>query len=320
MGGLLRLCQMAVLGALVACGEPAEEPAAAEPGRLTVEQLQPQAEAGVASAQYALARFYADSDPQTARIWLRRAAEQGYGPAQHELGEAELAAHNDAEALRWLRAAAEQGYGPAQVTLGLLYASGRAVAQDFAEAFAWLSLAATPAAATYRAQLAAVLSEAERARALELVERYRQAPAGTAPDLHRLWEDRCADCHGHAGDFARAHLQVVAGRLQGRHPERDLRVFLHNHYPPDGDIDALYAMLLAQTGNAARFKTQCSGCHGSAAEFVRTALERRDGVLFGRGSGQPLAEFLKGHRRLSAEEAAFFSELLERVAREVERL
>jgi hypothetical protein len=25
-------------------------------------------------------------------------------------------------------------------------------------------------------------------------------------DLHWLWDDRCATCHGHAGDFARKFL------------------------------------------------------------------------------------------------------------------
>lgn len=137
-------------------------------------------------------------------------------------------------------------------------------------------------------------------------------------DLHRMWDDRCAGCHGHAGAFARK-LTVSGGELQGRHHVHDLRLFLRNHYPADSEVDAVYDMLLAQASNEARFSKECSDCHGTAAEFVRTALALRDGELHGRESGRAVRQFLEEHRQLGADDVAFFAQLLERIAGEIFR-
>ncbi len=146
------------------------------------------------------------------------------------------------------------------------------------------------------------------------------APAAGAAgiDLHRMWDDRCAGCHGHAGDFARK-LTVSDGELQGRHHVHDLRLFLRNHYPADSEVDAVYNMLLAQASNEAKFRSECSACHGTAAEFVRSALELRDGVLHARASGRPVLQFLSEHRQLGAADVQAFAQLLTRVAGEVYR-
>ena len=45
--------------------------------------------------------------------------------------------------LNWLRNAAEQGYAPAQFDLGVAYASGRGVPQDYVEAHKWTNLSAS---------------------------------------------------------------------------------------------------------------------------------------------------------------------------------
>ena len=47
-----------------------------------------------------------------------------------------------AEAAKWTRKAAEQGYTPAQADLGVLYWNGQGVQQDVVLAYMWLSLAA----------------------------------------------------------------------------------------------------------------------------------------------------------------------------------
>lgn len=141
------------------------------------------------------------------------------------------------------------------------------------------------------------------------------AEPAPAVDLHDLWDQSCADCHGHAGDFARRHLRIEDGVLRGRHWQ-DLKAFLRNHYPPEGAVDDLYAMLLAQAGTEGRFKERCAGCHGSAAALARKGLEFRGDVLYGTGTGRPVAEFLPGHTGLSREDARFFAALLERVERE----
>ena len=42
----------------------------------------------------------------------------------------------------WYRKAAEQGYGLAQINLGVMYATGNGVAQDLEQAYVWFHLAA----------------------------------------------------------------------------------------------------------------------------------------------------------------------------------
>ena len=135
----------------------------------------------------------------------------------------------------------------------------------------------------------------------------------TAADLHRVWEDRCTQCHDEAGDFARQFLVESEGRLYGSQPNRDVREFLHNHYLVDEEVDRVYAMLLAQVTSGMRFKNQCGGCHAKAAELVR---ENSDLLLA--KSRQPVREFLRGHGGIkNDEEFTFFLDLLNRLDQEI---
>ncbi|HYH20387.1 MAG TPA: hypothetical protein VD995_17415 [Azospirillum sp.] len=149
-------------------------------------------------------------------------------------------------------------------------------------------------------------------------------PAGAA-DLHRLWEERCARCHGDAGGFARDALSAaderLQGRLQGRLPERDLHAFLLRHQGglPEAEAQGVYAMLLAQAQTPPLFQERCGLCHPKAADLVRDQLVLRDGVLVGRYTGRPVAAFLETHGRIAADERPFFMDLLTRLAREVDR-
>lgn len=145
------------------------------------------------------------------------------------------------------------------------------------------------------------------------------ATGGSAVDLHWLWDDRCAMCHGHSGEFARKFLTVSGGQLQGRHHTDDLRQFMHNHYLAGNEVDAVYNMLLAQTSIPPRFRDECSACHGTAAIFVRNTLVLRDGILYGRDSAQAANDFLEHHRNLEPEDVNFFVQLLTRLAREIYR-
>jgi len=138
-------------------------------------------------------------------------------------------------------------------------------------------------------------------------------------DLHWLWHDRCAACHGHSADFARKFLRVSSGELQGWHHVLDLRRFLHTHYLAGHEVDAVYTMLLAQTSTPPRFKDECSDCHDTAAELVRDSLELRDGVLYSRNTGDPVRLFLDHHRELSPDDVEFFITALTRVAQEIYR-
>lgn len=55
--------------------------------------------------------------------------------------------------------------------------------------------------------------------------------AASAIDLHAYWENHCAECHGHAGAFARERLQVHEGRLVSNHRGGALERFLSSHHP-----------------------------------------------------------------------------------------
>jgi len=136
-------------------------------------------------------------------------------------------------------------------------------------------------------------------------------------DLHWLWDNRCAECHGHSADFSHKFLRVSNGQLQGPHHTRNLKLFLRNHYAPAGEVDAIYAMLLAQATTAPRFKTECSNCHGSAANFIRDSIVLQDGELKSRESGVSVHQFMQTHRRLSQDDIEFFMNLLTRVAGEI---
>lgn len=138
-------------------------------------------------------------------------------------------------------------------------------------------------------------------------------------DLHWLWHDRCAACHGHSGDFARRVLNITGGELQGRHHLYDLRKFLHNHYLSGQEVDAIYNMLLSQVKTQARFQNECSSCHGSAATFVRKSLILRNGVLYCRKRDVPVHDFLDDHRDLNPGDIEFYTDVLTRIAHEVYR-
>ncbi|MCP4391380.1 MAG: hypothetical protein GY802_24015 [Gammaproteobacteria bacterium] len=138
-------------------------------------------------------------------------------------------------------------------------------------------------------------------------------------DLHTLWDDRCAECHGHSAQFARKFLKLGGGELQGRHHERNLRQFLSHHYPPDREVDAIYLMLMAQVSTAPRFIDECGKCHGSAAAFVRGSISLRDGELVLQKSGDSLRQFLQSHRNLTQDDTHFFMRQFTRLAHEIFR-
>ena len=138
-------------------------------------------------------------------------------------------------------------------------------------------------------------------------------------DLHWQWDNQCAECHGHSGEFAHKFLEVTNGQLQGSHHVQGLRLFMRNHYTQNAEVDAVYEMLLAQASAKPRFKEECGHCHGSAAAFVRQTAILQDEVLLSRKSGQPIQKFLQQHRQLQADDVVFFTSLLNRIAHEVYR-
>lgn len=144
------------------------------------------------------------------------------------------------------------------------------------------------------------------------------ATARDATDLHAFWDQRCHDCYGHAGDFARRYLRVEKGQLTGRHHATNLRSFLAQHEMSDpATAGRIYAMLLAQAQTPSIYQQKCAGCHKTAAELARSALVERDGEVYGKANGQRLSEFLQRHGRLAPDEVAPMLETLRRVLKEV---
>ena len=98
---------------------------------------------------------YERGDYATALAGLQNYAEQGNALAQSILGlmyaNGKGVPKDDAEAVQWFRLAAEQGTALAQFTLGFMYASGQGVPKDDAEAVRWFRLAAEQGYATARA-------------------------------------------------------------------------------------------------------------------------------------------------------------------------
>lgn len=140
-----------------------------------------------------------------------------------------------------------------------------------------------------------------------------------ARDIGAEWDNRCEECHGEADEFARKFLWAVDGQLQGQHHIDNLRLFMRNHYIPKHAIDAIHDMLLEKANNPARFKTECSSCHGSAEEFVRGSVVIKAGELTGLESGTSVRQFLQTHQGLQQIDVEFYTRLLARVQNDIGR-
>ena len=136
-------------------------------------------------------------------------------------------------------------------------------------------------------------------------------------DLHWFWDQRCHECHGHAGEFARSRLKVEGGQLVGRHHTQDLRLFLGQHQNGGAYAGEMYDMLLAQAETPPVYQQKCARCHGSAAQFARMSLVVIDGVVSGREKQRPLIDILQKHGKLTSEEVPLVVESLTRVLKEV---
>lgn len=138
-------------------------------GETEIARIRLNAELGHADAQYALGLVLARRDGvqygewTEAVKWYRAAAEQGYAPAQHEMGVLSSMGcgmeRNPSEAAKWYRKAAEQGYSMAQFELAHCYGCGFGVPKDMQESFKWCKLAAEQGNAGVQAQLGTMYME-----------------------------------------------------------------------------------------------------------------------------------------------------------------
>ena len=124
---------------------------------------------------------------------VEKVAKSGFAVAQFSLGvmnypigdpSFDAAKGNPAQALVWYRRAAEQGDIGAQVALGLAYAQGIGVVQDYIEADKWFNIAASRAKsadeladiATHHHKLAHVMTSSQLAEAQKLAREWRAKP------------------------------------------------------------------------------------------------------------------------------------------------
>lgn len=150
---LTRACVVLATGLLAACSTvPAPVPVAAHGAIGPPDALALAAGSGDARAQHDLGRRYLTGDgvpvdPKQAAAWFLRAAEQGYAPAQTEMGNAYVAGvvsgvPDYTPALGWYGKAAAQGEIVATFNLGRMYDRGLGVASDPARAVEYYRVAA----------------------------------------------------------------------------------------------------------------------------------------------------------------------------------
>ena len=120
------------------------------------------ADQGYLPAQFALGVMYQNGqgvarNSVKAVEWWRKAATNGLAKAQVVLGVlyglGGVVRRNDAEAVKWLHKAADQGLATAQLSLGKIYQTGRGVAQNDVEALNWYRKAADQGNATAQNEL-----------------------------------------------------------------------------------------------------------------------------------------------------------------------
>ena len=131
-------------------------------------------------------RGVATKDTTIAVKRFREAAEQGYAPAQLELGILSLSGSGTIQhygnAVMWFRKAAEQGLSDAQWRLGLLYQVGAGVEVDSIEAYKWYNISASQGdvnGTEYRSKISKYMTLSDIAKAQELTKKWiesRQSP------------------------------------------------------------------------------------------------------------------------------------------------
>jgi TPR repeat protein len=162
--------------------------------------------------RYAIALWHAKRFGE-AMAWLRRAADQGYAPAQADLGYAYRDApaasgyRNDAEAyaaaFRLSQFAAEQGNIIAFGDVGYCYQMGMGVVRDYGEALKWLRRG---------------VEHDERFAEAHLGEMYKNGWGIPQDDVEAVkWFRRSAD-QGYRGGQYNLALMLLAGRGVARDP------------------------------------------------------------------------------------------------------
>ena len=130
----------------------------------TFPEIRAAAEKGDADAQFELGIYYSvgicvKMDEATAKKWYLKAAEQGHGDAQNNLGTMFFAGSGMSgpdyeQAVSWFRKAANQGQIDAFYNIGVCYENGYGVSQDKFQAYhGWYRAAANKGHAAAQSKL-----------------------------------------------------------------------------------------------------------------------------------------------------------------------
>ncbi|HEY0014641.1 MAG TPA: SPOR domain-containing protein [Allosphingosinicella sp.] len=150
-----------------------------------IREWRPLADAGDADAQFNLGQAYrlgrgVPANLPLALEWFEKAARQGHGQAEANLGLSLFQNNQRERAIPWLQRAAERGDPRAQYYLGTAHFNGDLVATDWPRAYALMKRAADqglPQARQSLTQMEAHLSPSDRTRGTEMAE----AMAARAP-------------------------------------------------------------------------------------------------------------------------------------------
>jgi V8-like Glu-specific endopeptidase len=175
-------------------------------------RLSPLAASGDARAEFDVGFMHAYGwgvarNPAEAIAWYRKAAEQGLPVAQHFLGLAyfngEGVRPDGVEAARWFARAAAQGFAQGQFMLGLMTLDGRAVPKDPVQGYALIVMAGRGGVRSAARTVESVrLTEAERARAGEIIARWTPKPESSLASVANPRPDDLFGLDRHIGEVA----------------------------------------------------------------------------------------------------------------------
>ncbi|HXA85214.1 MAG TPA: tetratricopeptide repeat protein [Candidatus Dormibacteraeota bacterium] len=242
--------------------------------------IQQRADANDPTAQAALASCYdmgmhVKPDGKESIGWLTKAANQGYAPAEYELGRIYLYGRgieaDYSQALLWERKAAEQGDPRAQRDLAFMYERGFGVPADPAQAAEWNRKAATQGNAEAQFHLAKALDEGAGVR--------------KDPDEAREW-------YGEAAAREQPTAQLELARKFARVPACAEAIHWYKEAASHGVSAAMYEL--------ANFylNTKCGADRNRA--FIWFTISGRFGAKEGKAEAERLARTLTPAQRKSA--------------------
>jgi len=155
-----------------------------------VREWRADADKGDADAQFNLGQAYklgrgVPADVGTAQSWFEKAARQGHGQAQAQMGLILFHKGEHAKAMPWIRKGADMGDPRAQYYLGIALFNGDLAKKDWPRAYAMMHLAAAQGlaqASSHLQQMDKHISVADRQKGLALAS--SKKPRRRRPSQH----------------------------------------------------------------------------------------------------------------------------------------